>query len=99
MTINGTVAIIEFMITTIIPLADARAEFGKLTDRLEKLKTVLLTKRGRPKAVLVDVDYWEKVMRQLGLLTRKTYISKDLLPYTREFSDAEINEWLKEDRL
>lgn len=27
----------------------------------------------------------------------KTYIDPKLIPYTREFSDEEIEEWLKED--
>ena len=29
----------------------------------------------------------------------KTYIDISLLPYTREFTDKEIAEWQKEDRL
>lgn len=87
------------MTNTVIPLADARAEIGKITDRLEELKTVLLTKRGRPKAVLVDVGYWRKIVKQLEVLTRKTFITKELLPFTREFSDQEIEEWLKEDQI
>lgn len=85
--------------TLVIPLSDARADISSLTDRPAKLKTVLLTKRGRPKAVLVDVGYWNKVVNQLGVLTKRTYIKKELLPFTRDFSSQEISEWLKEDQL
>lgn len=87
------------MIETIVPLADARAEIGRLTDKLKEFKTIILTKRGRPKAVLVEVDYWEKILKQLQVLTTKTFIKKDLLPYTREFSNQEISDWQKEDQL
>lgn len=87
------------MITNIIPLSDARAQISDLTNRLADIKTVLLTKRGRPKAVLVDIDYWQKVVRQLSFLTRKTYLKKELAPFTRAFSDQETTTWLKEDEL
>jgi prevent-host-death family protein len=87
------------MFSKVIPLTDARAQIGSLTDALDELKAVLLTKRGRPKAVLVATDYWEKIINQLSVLTQKTYIKKSLLPYTREFADDEINAWLKEDEL
>ncbi len=87
------------MFSKVVPLTDARAQIGSLTDALVELKTVLLTKRGRPKAVLVATDYWEKITSQLEILTQKTYIKKDLLPLTREFTDNEIETWLKEDKL
>jgi len=87
------------MFNKVMPLTDARAQIGNLTDALSDLKTVLLTKRGRPQAVLVDTDYWKKVINQLNILTQKTYIKKELLPFTREFKDKEIETWLKEDKL
>lgn len=87
------------MFSKVIPLTDARAQIGSLTDALDDLKAVLLTKRGRPQAILVDTDYWEKITNQLNILTRKTYIKKELLPFTREFTDNEIETWLKEDKL
>lgn len=87
------------LVPTVMPLTDVRAGIGKITDNLKDLQTVFLTKRGRPKAVLVDFAYWKKILEQLAVLTEKTFIKKDLLPFTRQFSDREIDEWLKEDQL
>jgi len=83
--------------TLTIPITDARNKIGRLTDRLDKTKSVLLTKRGRPQAILIGIDYWNRIAKQLDLLTQKTFINKKLMPFTREFGSQEIKEWLEED--
>lgn len=81
----------------IIPLSKARAKLGDLTDKVSGENYVVLTKGGSPKAAIVDIKYLNKLQQQLRSIYQKTYIDPKLIPYTREFSDEEIEEWLKED--
>jgi len=44
-----------------IPLTKAKARFSSLVDRLIHLKEhVVITKRGKPVAVLVPYEHWER---------------------------------------
>lgn len=86
-------------ITNIIPITDARERLGDLTEKVKKENVVILTKGGKPKAALVDIDYLTKLQNDVKKLYQKTFIDPTLLPYTREFSDIEIDEWKKEDTL
>lgn len=83
----------------IIPLSKARAKLGNLTDKVNGENYVVLTKGGSPKAAIVDIKYLNKLQQQLRSIYQKTYIDPKLIPYTRDFSDEEIAEWLKEDAL
>lgn len=83
----------------VYPVSQAREVFGALVDQVEKDKTILVTKQGRIKAALVDFKYFQQMQKDLEVLYKKTYINKKLLPYTRTFSDKEIQEWLEEDKL
>lgn len=85
--------------TSIIPLSKARAKLGDLTDKVSGENYVVLTKGGSPKAAIVDIKYLNKLQQQLRSIYQKTYIDPKLIPYTREFSDEEIAQWLKEDAL
>lgn len=83
----------------IIPVTTARGKLGDLTELVSNKQYIVLTKGGKPKAALVDIKYLEKLQNDLKRLYQKTYIDKRLIPLTREFSDSEIEEWLKEDKL
>ena len=83
----------------IIPISEARTKLGELTDQVSGQDYVVLTKGGNPKAALVDIQYLNRLQRELKRLYRKTYIDPTLLTFTREFTDAEIEEWQKEDSL
>ena len=85
--------------TNIIPVSQARAKLGDLLDQTKNDQYFLLTRGGKVKAALVDIDYLEKLQKDLNRLYGKTYIDPKLLPLTREFSDEDIKQWLKEDRL
>lgn len=85
--------------TNIVPLSKARAKLGDLTDKVSGENYVVLTKGGSPKAAIVDIKYLNKLQQQLRSIYQKTYIDPKLIPYTREFSDEEIAQWLKEDAL
>ena len=61
-------------------------------------KYVLLTREGKPIVALVDPKYLAKLQADLARLYQKTYIDPQFLPYTREFSDMEVSEWLEEDK-
>lgn len=83
----------------VYPVSEAREKFSKLIDRINKNKTILVTKQGRIKAALVDFEYLKQMQNDLSSLYKKTYIDKKLMPKTRIFSNSEIREWLKEDAL
>ena len=83
----------------LIPVSDARAKLGKLVNLVGKKGSFVFTQRGNPKAVLVDVKLWNKLIKRLSDLYQKTYIDPKLVSYTREFTDQEISQWLKEDQL
>ena len=86
-------------VNNIIPVTEARAKLGDLTEEVSGGKYIILTKGGEPKAAIVDVDYLSKLEDTVSKLYQKTFIDPKLMPFTREFSDTEIAEWLKEDKL
>ena len=83
----------------IIPVSDARSKLGWLVSQVGKKRSYVFTQRGNPKAVLVDVGLWTEILRRLKEIYQTTYIDPKLNKYTREFSDQEISQWLKEDKL
>lgn len=83
----------------IYPVSEARSKFSGLIDDLKRAKAFFVTKKGKVKAALVDINYLQKMQKDLSNLYKKTFIDKNLLPYTREFSDEEIKEWQEEDKL
>lgn len=85
--------------SNIIPITKARGKLGDLTERLSGEEYIILTKGGSPKAALVDLAYLEKLQKAVRNLYQKTFIDKNLLPYTRLFDKKEIEEWQQEDAL
>lgn len=83
----------------IIPITEARGKLGSLTEKTTGETIIILTKGGKPKTALVDIAYLTKLQNAVKRLYQKTFIEPNLLPYTREFTDAEIKEWEKEDVL
>lgn len=81
----------------IIPITKARSMLGDLAEKVEKDDFIVLTKGGAPKAALVDIEYLNKLQKEVKKIYRKTFIDPKLLPYTRQFSDKEIKEWEDED--
>lgn len=81
----------------ILPITEAREKIGKLADKVSGEDYIVLTKSGKPKAALVDINYLDKLQKEVKKIYQKTYIDPKLLKYTREFTDEEIEEWLKED--
>ena len=85
--------------TTIIPITKARGKIGNLAEKVSGENYIILTKGGEPKAALVDVSYLNKLESTVKKFYKKTFIDPKLMKYTREFSDEEIEGWLKEDEL
>ncbi len=83
----------------IVPITKARGELGNLTKKVTDNNYILLTKGGSPVAALVDPNYLEKLQAEVRKIYQKTYLDPKLLPFTRDFSDEEINQWQKEDQL
>lgn len=83
----------------IIPLTKARGKLGDLVSKTDGEDYYILTKGGSPQAALVDIKYLTKLQKMVAKICKKTYIDPNLLPFTREFSDTEIAEWEKEDKL
>ena len=48
---------------------------------------------------LVDMEQVSKNKNNSKSTNQKTYIDPNLFPFTREFNDKEISEWIKEDQL
>lgn len=72
---------------------------GDLTEKVRKDDYIVLTKGGIPTAALVDIEYLNKLEKEVEKIYKKTYIEPKLLPYTRYFGDKEIKEWEEEDNL
>ena len=85
--------------TNIIPITKARGKLGTLAEKAKERKYIILTKGGEPKAALVDIAYLEKLEKEVAKIYQQTFIDPAFLPLTRKFSDQEIGEWEKEDRL
>lgn len=83
----------------IIPITEARGRLGNLTEKATGENIVILTKSGKPRAALVDIAYITKLQNEVQRLYKKTFIDPTLLPYTREFTEKEIEEWMREDKL
>ena len=83
----------------IIPVTEARSKLGDLTEEVSKDRYIILTKAGKPKAAIVDINYLNKLQDEVRKIYQKTYIDPTLLPLTRKFTDEEIKEWLEEDKL
>lgn len=81
----------------IIPITVARSKLGDLAEMVQKEEYIILTKGGSPKAALVDIEYLLKLQKEVRKIYQKTFIDPKLIPLTREFSQAEISEWEKED--
>ena len=87
------------MNTSIVPITKARSKLGDLTSQVVGDRYVVLTKGGEPKAALVDIEYLIQLEKTVAKIYQKTFIDPTLLPFTREFSDKEIQTWLEEDQL
>lgn len=83
----------------IIPVTRARGKLGDLAESVKGDNYIILTKGGSPEAALVDIDYLTSLEEEVQKTYQKTFIDPKLFPYTREFSDSEIKEWLNEDKL
>jgi prevent-host-death family protein len=48
----------------IIPITQARSRLSELVEKTENKHFWILTKGGKPRAALVDVDYLDQLVRQ-----------------------------------
>lgn len=83
----------------IIPITQARGKLGDLTESISGENYIIFTKGGSPKVALVDIEYLNKLQKEVSKIYQKTFIDPSLLPFTREFTNKEINDWQKEDNL
>lgn len=83
----------------IIPVTQARSKLGDLTENLNGENYIILTKGGNAKAALVDIRYLNKLQSEVKRIYQKTFIDPSSLPYSRQFSKTEIDQWVKEDAL
>jgi len=83
----------------IIPITKARSKLGDLAEKVADDSYIVLTKDGSPKAALVDISYLTKLENEVNRLYKKTFIDPKLLPYSREFTNQEIQEWKRQDSL
>jgi len=86
-------------ILDIIPVTRARSKLGQLTEKAKGERYIILTKGSKIRTALVDLDYLNRLQEEVKKIYGKTFIDPNLLPYTRAFSDKEVEEWQKEDTL
>jgi len=89
----------NYLTTNIIPITKARGKLGDLAEQVKGDRYIILTKGGQAEAALVDIDYLARLEEEVAKIYQQTFIDPKLLPFTREFTSEEIDEWLKEDRL
>ena len=89
----------DLQMSNIIPITKARGKLGNLAEQAIASNYFVLTKNGSPSVALVDFDYLKKLEDTVKIIYQKTFIDTKLEKYTREFSNKEIDEWLKEDQL
>jgi len=89
----------DLQLSNIIPITKARGKLGDLAEQAIASNYFILTKGGSPFVALVDFDYLKKLEETVSVIYQKTYIDPKLEKYTREFSNKEIDKWLKEDQL
>lgn len=82
-----------------MPITKARNILGDLADQVQGSKYIILTKGGNPTAALVDITYLKRLQSDLNKLYKKTFITPDVFPFTRMFSDEEIAMWEAEDAM
>lgn len=77
----------------LIPISQARFDLGKLINRIAKKKEYLvLTKLGRPKAALIDIDYLGELIRSQEIGDLLTKARESFQDYLRSlgYSDKQI---------
>ena len=89
----------DLRLSNIIPITKARENLGNLAQQAIAGNYFVLTKGGNPSVALVDFNYLKKLEDTVKVIYQKTFIDPKLEKYTRNFSDNEIDKWLKEDRL
>ncbi|MFH1863338.1 MAG: hypothetical protein ABIJ85_00290 [bacterium] len=89
----------DLQLSNIIPITKARGKLGDLAKQAIASNYFVLTKSGSPSVALVDFGYLKKLEDAVKLIYQKTFIDPKLRKYTRNFSNSEIEEWLKEDQL
>ena len=89
----------DTLLSRIIPVSKARNNLADLTDSVQKNDYVVLTRGGVPKAALVDIGYFTKLQSAVRKMYQKTFMDPKPMPFTRLFSQSEIDAWEEEDRL
>lgn len=56
------------MITNSWTLADAKAHFSEVVEKAQAVGPQTVTRRGRPTAVIVSIEEWERKTRRQGSL-------------------------------
>ena len=71
------VTIIMVMSDSVLPLAEVKKRFSEMVDRVEdRHERVVVTRRGRPAAVLVSPDDLESLEETLDLLSDPTAVKE-----------------------
>ena len=67
----------------VVPFSEARARLGDLIDEVARThEHVVITRRGRPVAIVLSADDWEAVEETLGVLE-----DRELVEALRESAD------------
>lgn len=76
-------------LSTTLPANEARANFYNLIEETaNKLRSFIITHRGKPKAVVISIDELESWQETLDVLTENPNIVKDIAKSRKEFKEG-----------
>ena len=78
-------------LSTTLPANEARANFYDLIEEVaNKLRSFIITHRGKPKVVVMSIDELESWQETLDVLTENPNILKDLAKSKREIKEGKV---------
>jgi prevent-host-death family protein len=83
----------------IVPITEARGKLGDLADRAQGDSYFVLTKGGEPTVALVDIAYLTHLEQEVRTMYAQTFLNKETIARTRDFTTTEIEDWKKVDEL
>ena len=90
----------DFFYDEYISVTETRDNIKDIVDRVKDDGAIYyLTRRGKPEAVLVSNEVWRDLNKRISDTYSKTFINPRFDSEVRYFTDEEIAQWEKDDRL
>lgn len=77
-----------------ISISEARKRIFKLADEIQKPGVYYtFTEKGRPKAVLLSVEYFDSIMETINVMQEFPNLERDVKEVERSYRSGEYKEW------